>query len=66
MGQPLLGAWIIAMRRILLSLHMKQVLELTKRLVDLIKLCVLDITAFKILINRHLILSLNKAIKSAF
>lgn len=66
MGQPLLGAWIIAMRRILLSLHMKQVVELTKRLVDLIKLCVLDITAFKILFNRHLIFSLNKAIKSAF
>ena len=38
----------------LLGLHMKQILELTKRLVGLIKLYLLDITAFKILINIHL------------
>ena len=33
----------------LLGLHMKQILELTKRLVGLIKLYLLDITAFKII-----------------
>lgn len=49
----------------LLGLHMKQILELTKRLVGLIKLYLLDITAFKILINIHLTF-LTKTIKSAF
>lgn len=53
------------MRRTLLALHMKQILELTKRLVGLIKLYLLYITALKILINMHLTF-LTKTINSAF
>lgn len=44
---------------------MKQILELTKRLVGLIKLYLLYITALKILINMHLTF-LTKTINSAF
>lgn len=43
MKQPLLGVWIIAIKEIVLALHMKPILEQTKRLVSLIKFWILDI-----------------------